>query len=223
MNIRSFSNIAPNSDDVSVFAKLTNGATIRNIKFENISIEGSGVYVSTFIGRKYGGSIKNVYVEGNIEITTTENGGIVGAFQKGGTMENVVSRVNIHKTRNTYTSNIAESERNGGLIGNIYDKPVIKNSIALGNMKGFMNGDVEKIPYKAFASTETIINSTVENCFEYAGAHGFSSITEATSNKLKVATETQIRTKTFWKDTLFFDESIWNLDISTEKGYPELK
>jgi len=180
LNIHNFTNIGSvTSDDITAFAKLTNGATLKNLKFENITLEGrhrvsvvasfdnanstfenisvknanvkgSGVYVSTFIGRKYGGVVRNVFVEGTLEITTTENGGIIGAFQKGGTLENVISKVNIHKTGNTYTP-VEKSEFNGGIIGNIYDNPVIKNSLALGNMKGFTNANgEEKIPFKDF-------------------------------------------------------------------------
>ena len=252
LNIQNFSNIASaTTDDVTSFIKLTNGATLRNLKFDNITLEGrhrvavvssfdnansifenisvknakvkgSGVYISAFIGRKYGGTIKNVFVEGSMEITTTENGGIVGAFQKGGTLENVVSKVNIHKTSNTY-NNIAESERNGGIVGNIYDKPIIKNSIALGDMEGFVSGEIEKVPYKVTGAAIASIINSMDNVYEYAGAQGFSSVNEETSAKLKIASEAQIRTKSFYQDTLHFDETIWNLDTISSKGYPELK
>lgn len=252
VNIQNFTNIGTaTTDDVTAFIKLTNGATLRNLKFENITLEGrhrvavvssfdnansifenisvknanvkgSGVYVSTFIGRKYGGTIKNVLVEGNMEITTTENGGIVGAFQKGGTMENVISKVNIHKTENTYKP-VENSEFNGGIVGNIYDKPIIKNAIALGDMEGFMSGEIEKVPYKVTGAAIANIIASMENCYEYAGAHGSSSVTEETESKLKIATETQTHTKSFYQDTLHFDETIWNLDTIESKGYPELK
>lgn len=253
LNIENFTNIGSStSDDITAFAKLTNGATIKNMKFEHITLEGrhrvavvssfdnanstfenisvknanvkgSGVYVSTFIGRKYGGSIKNVLVEGNMEITTTENGGIVSALQKGGTIENVISKVNIHKTRNTYTP-IENSERNGGIVGNIYDSPIIKNSIALGDMEGFIDSaGAEKIPYKVTGAVAASIIASMENVYEYTGSHGFSSVSEETASKIIEATEAQIHTKSFYQDTLKFDASIWNLDTVESKGYPELK
>lgn len=252
LNMQNFTNIGTTtSDDITAFAKLTNGAKIKNMKFDTITLEGrhrvatvtgfdnqnsifenisvknvrvkgSGVYVSTFIGRKYGGTIKNVFVEGSMEITTTENGGIVGAFQKGGTIENVISKVSIHKTGNTY-SPIDKSEFNGGIVGNIYDSPTIKNSIALGNMEGFTIGEVEKVPYKVTGATVANIIASIENCYEYAGASGFSSVTEETESKLKIATETQIHTKAFYQNTLNFDVAIWNVDTIESKGYPELK
>ncbi|MCI8394371.1 MAG: hypothetical protein HFH86_02680 [Bacilli bacterium] len=253
LNIHNFTNIGSvTSDDITAFAKLTNGATLKNLKFENITLEGrhrvsvvasfdnanstfenisvknanvkgSGVYVSTFIGRKYGGVVRNVFVEGTLEITTTENGGIIGAFQKGGTLENVISKVNIHKTGNTYTP-VEKSEFNGGIIGNIYDNPVIKNSLALGNMKGFTNANgEEKIPFKVTGAADANITATMDNCYEYAKSQGSSSINDVTANKIKEATEAQVHTAAFYKETLHFDESIWNLDIVSSKGYPELK
>lgn len=253
LNIKDFTNIgSTSSDDISAFAKLTNGATLRSLKFENVTLEGrhriavvssfdnanstfenisvknasvkgSGVYVSTFVGRKYGGTIKNVFVEGMLEITTTENGGIVGALQKGGTISNVISIVNIHKTGNTYT-NVAESERNGGIVGNVYDNPMIKNSIALGNMEGFTNADgQEKIPYKVIGAEAAKILTSVENVYEYADSHGFSSITDETSSKIKEATEEQIHTNEFYRDALQFDDTIWNFDEIKKNGHPVLK
>lgn len=253
LNIENFTNIASaTTDDVTAFAKLTNGATLRNLKFNNITLEGrhrvatitgfdnanstfenisvknanvkgSGVYVSTFIGRKYGGTIKNVFVEGSMEITMTENGGIVGAFQKGGTIENVISKVNIHKTGNTYNP-VDKSEYNGGIVGNIYDNPIIRNSIALGDMEGFTNtAGEEKIPYKVTGAAIANILASIENVYEYVGSHGFSSIVEETASKIKEATEEQVHTKSFYQDTLYFDSSIWNLDVVESQGYPDLK
>ncbi len=253
LSIKNFSNIRSNTSDyANAFAKQTNGATLRNMRFEKIILAGrhnvavisgqdksnstfenilvkdanvnaTGVYASTFIGRKYSGSIKNVFVQGILEVKTTENGGIVGAMQEGGTIENVVSRVNIYKTGNTY-SPVANSEFNGGIVGNIYNTPTIKNSIALGRMEGFTDAEGnEKIPYKFTGATATQIKATIKNCYEYAGEQGFSSITEETAASLKEATELEIHTKSFYQDILNFDENIWNLDIINEKGYPELK
>ena len=198
-------------------------STFENILVKDANVNATGVYASTFIGRKYSGSIKNVFVQGILEVKTTENGGIVGAMQEGGTIENVVSRVNIYKTGNTY-SPVANSEFNGGIVGNIYNTPTIKNSIALGRMEGFTDAEGnEKIPYKFTGATAAQIKATIKNCYEYAGEQGFSSITEETAASLKEATELEIHTKSFYQDILNFDENIWNLDIINEKGYPELK
>jgi hypothetical protein len=68
-----------------------------------------------------------------------------------------------------------------------------------------------------------MIISTIQNCYEYEGAQGFSRITDETKDNLKLATETQIHTKEFYKDILHFDETIWNLDVISANGYPELR
>lgn len=252
LNIKDFSNISTNNF-TAAFAQNTNNAKLKNMKFEritlsgannvavvssldksnstfenisvkNANVTGTGVYVSTFIGRKYSGSIKNVFVQGVLEITTTENGGIVGAIQEGGTIENIVSKVNIFKSENTYNRVPNDKDRNGGIVGNIYDSPKIKNSISLGRMEGYIDTDgIEKLPYKVVGAVTNIIKTTIENCYEYADEQGFSSITEETSNNLKEATETQIHTVSFYKDILNFDENIWNLEIINDNGYPELK
>jgi len=252
LNIKNFSNIST-GDNVAAFANTTSNATIKNIKFENItlngrhrvavvvghddansnfenisvknaSVKGTGVYVSTFIGRKYGGSIKNVFVQGSIEITTTENGGVIGAFQKGGTMENVIANVNINKTKNTYTSSIENSVRNGGAIGNIYDKPKIKNVLSLGEMKGFLdNSGNELIPYKLTGAITSMIVATMENCYEVTGVKGTSSVTAETAGKLNTVSKQQLHNTSFYKDTLQFDEKVWDFTKVATQGYPELR
>lgn len=256
LNIKNFTNVKSqdaNGDDVAAFARYTNGATLKNMKFENITLQGrhrvatvvthdnanstfenisvvnanvkgSGVYVSTFIGRKYGGIIKNVYVQGSIECTTTENGGLIGALQKGGTIENVITNVDITKPNNTDSLN---RQANGGFIGNIYTDggtTVIKNSISMGNMKGYTDASGNELkPYKFTGATESIINSTISNCYEYYDTEGTSSITDNTKEHLKGATKENIYDRRFYIDILSFDEEYWDFDSLDETGYPKLK
>lgn len=254
--IKDFTNIKPQNsssgDNVAAFAQNSSSATLNNIKFENITLEGnhrvatvvgfddsnstfenisvinanikgSGVYISTFIGRKYGGSIKNVYVEGTIECTTTENGGLVGAIQQGGVIENVVTNVAITKTRNTYTSNINNSEFNGSMIGNIYNKPQISNCIAFGNMTGFTDDSgVEKIPYKFTGALKDTIIDCLNKCYEVKEETGTTSVTEDTEGHLDTVSENELN-KNFYKNVLGFDEKIWNLDNMEQNRYPSLR
>ena len=96
--------------------------------------------------------------------------------------------------------------------------------MTLGNMEGFTTADgEEKIPYKVTGAAVASILASIENVYEYVGSHGFSSIVEETASKIKEATEEQIHTKSFYKDTLYFDETIWNLDRVETNGYPELR
>ena len=201
--IRDFSNIRPGNTESSnfacAFAKQTYTSTVRNAKFENITLSGynnvavlsgmdgrdnansvfenisvknanvtgSGVYVSTFVGRKYGGKISNVFVQGTLNVTSTENGGLVGALQQNGSIvENVVTDVSVTKTSNTY-NNLGNSVFNASVIGNIYNTPVVKNTIAFGNMTGYVAADGTKfIPYKFTGAVEEQVIAGLTNCYE---------------------------------------------------------
>jgi len=80
-------------------------SVFEKISVKNANVTGTGVYVSTFVGRKYGGKIANVFVQGKLTINSTENGGLVGSLQQNGTIvENVVTDVSINKTHNTYSN-----------------------------------------------------------------------------------------------------------------------
>lgn len=241
LNIKDFNNTG--GDMTTAFTKTSNNAVFENMKFENITLKGthrtsvvsgtdnanstfdkitvknanvtgSGVYVSTFIGRKYGGKITNCYVQGTLECYTTECAGIVGATHQTVIIENVISNVNVNRPKSTDDRN-----NNGGFVGNIYNTPSIRNCISIGNMTGFDNINVNKF---AGCIEETIIKC-LENCYEFADSTGVSSITSNTGNSLKTATSQNLREKTFYVNTLHFDENIWDFANLATNGYPELK
>lgn len=196
-------------------------SVFENISVKNAKVTGTGVYVSTFAGRKYGGLIKNVYVQGTLDVTTTENGGLVGSMQQGGTIENVITDVSITKPSNTY-SNLANSIFNGSTIGNIYNTPKVNNSIAFGNMKGYTdtNGNA-LVPYKFTGAAEAQVKACLNNCYEVTEEIGSSRVNANTAGHLDTISRQNLN-KEFYK-TLGFDETIWNLDNINDKGYPELK
>ncbi len=197
-------------------------SVFENISVKNANVTGTGVYVSTFIGRKYGGRISNVFVQGKLTINSTENGGLVGSLQQNGTVvENVVTDVSITKTHNTY-GNASLAEINGSMFGNIYNTPVIRNSIAFGSMTGYTNtAGVELKPYKFVGASEAQIIETMTKCFEVDEEIGSTRVSENTNGKLNSVARANLN-KQFYKD-LGFDESMWNLDSLSTKGYPVLK
>ncbi len=197
-------------------------SVFENISVKNANVTGTGVYVSTFIGRKYGGRISNVFVQGKLTINSTENGGLVGSLQQNGTVvENVVTDVSITKTHNTY-GNASLAEINGSMFGNIYNTPVIRNSIAFGNMSGYTNNaGVELKPYKFAGASEAQVIATMTKCFEVDEEIGSTRVSENTNGKLNSVARANLN-KQFYKD-LGFDEAIWNLDNISSKGYPVLK
>lgn len=189
------------------------------ISVKNANVTGTGVYVSTFIGRKYGGKINNCYVQGNLECYTTENGGIVGATHQNIQISNVISNVNINRPRSTDDRN-----QNGGFIGNMYNTPIIQNCISLGNMIGFIDTSSNEINVNKFtAATETIINTCLQNCYEVKEKTGTTSISESTEEHLKEVEEVTVKTSEFYKNILNFDEIIWNFDTVSTLGYPTLR
>ncbi len=197
-------------------------SVFENISVKNANVTGSGVYVSTFVGRKYGGKISNVFVQGTLSVTSTENGGLVGALQQNGSIvENVVTDVSINKTSNTY-NNLANSVFNASVIGNIYNTPVVKNTIAFGNMTGYVATDgTEFVPYKFTGAVEEQILAALSNCYEVNEEVGSTRVSANTQGKLNSVARANLN-KQFYKN-LGFDETIWNLDNLSTKGYPTLK
>ena len=192
-----------------------------NISVTNSNVTGTGVYVSNFVGRKYGGSIKNVYVQGTLNIVSTENGGLLGAVHQNPTIENVITDVSITKSRNVY-SPVQNSEFNGSMIGNIYNNPTVKNSIAFGNMTGYTdNSGTQFKPYKFTGALEERIIASFTKCYEVKEAIGFSRVTEATRTKLDTVSRSNLNAN-FYKG-LGFDETLWNYSTISTLGHPVLK
>lgn len=197
-------------------------SVFEKISVKNANVTGTGVYVSTFVGRKYGGRISNVFVQGKLTINSTENGGLVGSLQQNGTVvENVITDVSITKTHNTY-ANASLAEINGSMFGNIYNTPIIRNSIAFGTMKGYMNtSGSEFIPFKFTGASESQITATMTKCYEVDEEFGSTRVNANTQGKLNSVARSNLD-KAFYKN-LAFDEMLWNLDNLSSKGYPTLK
>lgn len=196
-------------------------SVFENISVKNANVTGTGVYVSTFAGRKYGGLIKNVYVQGTLDVKQTENGGLVGAMQQGGTIENVITDVDVTKTSNTF-SNQANSIFNASMVGNIYNTPKINNCIAFGNMTGFTDtAGNKKVPYKFTGANENQIKACLTNCYEVTEEVGTSSVTANTAGKLNTVSTNSLNSD-FYK-RLGFDETIWDFSNIRTQKFPVLK
>ena len=196
-------------------------SVFENISVKNANVTGTGVYVSTFAGRKYGGKMKDIYVQGTLNVTGTENGGLVGAMQQGGTIENVITNVDITKTSNNYNP-VANSIFNASLIGNIYNTPTVKNCIAFGNMTGYTDTSGNRmIPYKFTGVVESQVKACLTKCYEITEETGASRVTGNTAGHLDTISKSNLNAE-FYKN-LGFDESIWDFTKMNETGYPELK
>ncbi len=196
-------------------------SVFENISVKNANVTGTGVYVSTFAGRKYGGKMKDIYVQGTLNVTSTENGGLVGAMQQGGTIENIITDVAITKASNSYT-NLENSVFNASLIGNIYNTPVIKNSVAFGNMTGYNDAQGNKmLPYKCVGAVQSQVIACLTKCYEVTECVGASRVSEATAGHLDTIARNNLNAE-FYRG-LGFDEKLWDFSKITTKGYPILK
>ena len=108
------------------------------------------------------------------------------------------------------------------MIGNIYDTASIKNSIAFGNMTGYTNSSgVELKPFKFVGAVEDQVLATMTNCYEVLEEIGSSRVSTNTQGKLDSINRKNLN-KQFYKN-LGFDETVWDLDHLSSKGYPSLK
>jgi len=191
-------------------------SVFENISVKNANVTGTGVYVSCFVGRKWGGSIKNIFVQGTMTVEQTENGGLIGALQQNCAVENIITDVDISKPRNTYT-NITNSVFNGSMIGNIYAQGV-KNSIAFGNMTGYTQ---EQTPYKFVGAVQNSVISYLTNCYEVEEEIGNSRAVDATAGKLNKVSRANLNDAFY--EGLGYDKTLWDYSTIQTKGYPELK
>ena len=245
LKITNFTNTAPTTDFVAAFAGKSSSATFTNLKFENITVQGrnnvavlvavdnanstfdkisvknanvsgSGVYIAGLVGRKYGGSVSNVYVDGNVSITAVANAGVIGSTETNVTITNVVSKVNMERTADSEKKGRKQNAEMVGLPNGNTSR--ISNSITLGNMTGYTE---DMVPHKFMYGDEALMNQMLTNCYELTEATGISGVTANTDGHLQTVARQNLNAE-FYRN-LGFDETIWDFSKITTKGYPELK
>ena len=189
-------------------------SVMEQITVVNTEVKSTSYYASLLVARKSGGRISDCYIEGKLNMNSTQLAGVVGELMDGGIAENTISNVEVTRRANDDNRNLS-----GGFVGSLYNNAVVKNSIAMGNMIGTADGS---IAWRFTASDYTVINSKISNSFELQGTTGKSSINENVT-ALKEATVEQIHTDQFWRDTLKLSESIWDFDSVGADGHPMLK
>ncbi|MGD8427084.1 MAG: hypothetical protein PVH63_05600 [Balneolaceae bacterium] len=133
-----------NESRIGLFKDL-NGATIRNVKLENVDITGDR-FTGGLVGINTSGEIHDSYVKGEVHCTAGRCGGLVG--DNYGTIEKSFADVKV--------SSIADYV--GGLVGMNWS--VIKYSYAIGNVSGINDiGGLVGYNLKGSAGNNQIINS----------------------------------------------------------------
>ena len=142
----------PANTAIAMINILQTGATINNIKFENILVIG-GRMVSSIVGSNKG-IIDNVEVEGLISSKKDWAGGIAQSNMFGGIIRNTISKVNV-----------SGQDYLGGITSNNYGGEII-NSIYLGEIKVIGdNIDFSKVNMGAIATRNYQTESKIENSF----------------------------------------------------------
>ena len=198
------SSIKNNANQMGAFAGVLNNSTIKSSAAINISIKGNNT-IGGIVGQTSSNAvIENCYVTGNLEGTIYHTlgarvGGITG-WHSGKDIKNCITNVTIKAQSKT---------GNGGIIGGPNSaNPSITSSLSIAN------GAASKV-----AGFNVLANA--KEVYEYKNGTATTNINN--SNKDKVKETTDIYSKEFYKDTLKFDEAIWNLDVVKEGTLPTLK
>lgn len=165
-----------------------------------------GNKASTFISEKTGGSIKNCYVQGEMHSAGNDSGAVIGLSHGNVTIENVVANI----IGRVYLEEVGKTT--GLFIGKINGKTIIKNSVSMGRP---LNSNL----LNKFAMIQNIENiEFITNCYENADEKG---ISNSNGTNIKTVTKEQLLSKEFYRDTLHFDENIWDLNNIQERIYSE--
>ncbi len=167
-NIKLDNIVIQGKHNVASLIGISTNSTIDKVTSSNIDITGKGVYIGGLIGRSFNTNVSNVIVSGEITITSTHNGGIIGAMNNGGSLVNALSNVKINRPHNTDSRS-----ENGGLVGAFeYSKGWIENSISVSDVAD----DVYKVVAAKTEQNMTDIKNLTKNVYEIVETTGLSSI-----------------------------------------------
>ncbi len=199
------SSISNGVDGLGGFAGEMTDSVIRESAAMDVSIRGL-VAVGGIVGKTGAGAlVENCYVTGKVQGTYdhpslgARTGGITG-WHGGGTIRHCFTRAQI----------IAPATKgNGGIIGGPNTgSPVIEYSLSMSTGAGYRIAGFDVL-------------DSVKEVYEYSGSHSLTNVTDENRENVKVTDD--IYYKNFYKDTLGFDEGIWDLELLAYEKNPNLK
>lgn len=229
------------TNNVAPLARETQGATISDIKVNNVTIEGrdntsalvgkassntkfnrisvtninvkaSNYYAGGIIGRSYDSQLKDILVSGTLEVINTHNGGVIGALNRD-VLENVYADVDVTRVREGDSRN-----KNAGLYGAMESGAIsIRNVIVVGDM----SDNLYKITP---ATTEAEINNIASyftNVYEYENSTGISNA--EISAVVKKATNDNLKDMNFYVNVMGWSTTIWDFSDVVSGGIPKIK
>lgn len=235
-----------NTDDyVGIFGSLLEGSKIVDFGVENINVRtgrviGRGSLATGGVVGYNSGEISDVYVDGDVSSKWTA-GGLVGSNQ--GKIENSYSKVNVewrgYHTKKDYYPSM------GGLVGD--NTGIIRDSYSLGDVKSLLynfttdynrlGGLVGENRGNGFVYSSYSIGKILSRTSDSinGGLIGSSVATSSSDSFWDVNTsgignsaggavgKTTIQMKDINTYSNWNLDSIWNLDITVNNGYPHLK
>lgn len=200
-------------DNISAVVGIAkSNTTLNRISATNINIKALHYYAGGVIGRSYDSKLKDILVTGRLEVADTHNGGVIGALNRD-TIENVYAAVDVVRVREGDSRN-----KNAGLYGAIEAGAIsVKNVIVAGNMSDTL--------YKVTpATTEGEINniaSYLKNVYEYENSTGINN--SDVSDVIKKATSDNLKDMNFYITTMGWSEDIWDFSNVTSGDIPKIK
>ena len=219
-------------DNVGALAKVMYNSTIKNVHVTGATIKCANK-VGAIAGYAENSKIKESSSNSSIVATGNNAGGLIGQIARSTVIENsyssgqvkgnenvggLVGNVTSSTIKYSYSSS-SVSGLNGvsGFVGQSTGNSTIANNIAVGNqMKQYkFDGRTEK---------EQFINFS--NNYEYEENRGNSTLSRADidfTGKIAVANKAQITSEDFYRNTLGWNEEIWDLSNVTREFSPKLR
>lgn len=178
-----------------------------------VNSEYDSVACGGLVGRNGNGSIKNCYATGNVSVNArnAHAGGLIG--EVGGTDAEVV---NCYATGNASAN--GKYTTAGGLVGWGHN---IKNCFATGSVSSYASGANNSQAHAGGAVGKNNMNSSdYVNVYSPEGQSISASDNQNTDPYETVTSADNLKSASFLKGTLAFDEAVWTL---TDGAYPTLK
>lgn len=199
--------ISNGQNGVGGLAGAIQNSSITEVSLENINVKANNT-IGGLAGQINGSKIENCLVTGVIEGTERTNalgariGGITGWFS-GTSINQCYTKVEIKSSRIV---------GNGGIIGGPNSGNCnIKNSISLSTGEN---------SYR-IAGFNTL--GIAENVYEFASSNSTTNRNDSNQDRIKQATEEEVKDRLFYRTKLGWSEEIWNFDFLASGEGPKLR
>ena len=201
------------TNSVASMIGIAKNANINKVTATNINVTGTNFYVAGLIGRTYTANVSNVVASGEISMTKTASGGIIGAMRDKSTLENAYGNVTVKRP-----SNGDNRAQNGGLVGQFESgKGTIRNSVSVADV----NHDVYKVIAGTNSNDLDDIKKYLENVYENTNAAGLSNAN--TEGNITSIERNRLNNPDFYTSTLKWDSNIWDFTEVANGGLPKIK